>query len=193
MAWIAAGLLSASIARGATSAPSNGRHVSWTAPQDCPTEATVRAAVETMVGAQSLMESGSDVTAEGIVTADLRGFTLQVRVERDGVSEAKTIAAASCATLADAYAVIVAFAIDPSAEARVAEPAPPAFDAESAVSPAHEDPSRARPPGVRATIVAPSAPMQAPPMGVGPFLATAARDRWPARASRSHARGYGHA
>jgi hypothetical protein len=174
VAWMAAGLRSASIALGATSAPSNWRHVSWTAPQNCPTEATVRAAVEAMVGVPSLMDSGSDVTAEGVVKADVRGFTLQARVERDGVSESKTIAAASCATLADAYAVIVAFAIDPSAEARVAEPAPPAFDADSAVSPTHEGPARAIPPGIRATLVAPSAPMQAPLMGVGPFLATAA-------------------
>jgi hypothetical protein len=136
LAWTVAALWPAPEAL-AAAPPSSGPHLSWTAPDGCPTEATVRAAVDAMVGTPRSQGRGSDVSAAGVVTGDPGRFMLESRVEIGGLAEAKTVTAESCATLADAYAVIVAFAVDPSAGARLPPPLPPRLDNEpSAVRPA---------------------------------------------------------
>jgi hypothetical protein len=77
------------------------------------------------------------MVARGTVTgADGGGFVLRMQVGAGEASETQTIESDSCAKLADAYAVIVAFTIDPGARAREDRPA---------VAPPQEPPPHAEP------------------------------------------------
>lgn len=89
----------------------------WTAPPGCPTQPQVRAAVERYVGRPLAQEA---VAAAATVDGNLAdGFRLQLVVTHDGDSDARVLRDTKCALLADAAALVVAMAIDPSATARV--------------------------------------------------------------------------
>jgi hypothetical protein len=90
----------------------------WSAPAGCPDASQVRAAVAAMLDRSSRSGAPMQMIARGAVTEADRGFVLRLQVEADGASETKTIEADTCAPLADAYAVIVAFTIDPGARSR---------------------------------------------------------------------------
>lgn len=91
----------------------------WSAPAGCPDAGEVRAAVGAMLDSSSWSRAPAGMTARGVVTETDGGrYVLRVYIRSDGASETKTIDADTCATLADAYAVIVAFTIDPGARIR---------------------------------------------------------------------------
>ena len=128
MRWAAAGaawLLVEWSALGAPTPSHSPLRATWTAPEGCPDEASVVAAIEAMVGAAYVQEHGSDLVAEAVVRGGPVRFSLDARIERSRVSEAKTMEAESCQTLADAYAVIVAFALDPASGVSLPVPVPP--------------------------------------------------------------------
>lgn len=141
----------------ANAAPPPALVIEWEAPSDCPDAEQVRGAVWAAVGSTRPSRT-ANVTARAVVTKGAGGFTMRLAIETDGALETKTVDADTCATLADAYAVIVAFRFDPESAGRVVPPprmhVPPS-DVEAA-SPA---------PG-------PSAPARRFRLGAGPVLAT---------------------
>jgi hypothetical protein len=103
--------------------------------------------------------------ARGTVTeVDGGGFVLRTRVGTGDATETQTIEADTCAKLADAYALIVAFAIDPGARVREDSAAP-----QHESSPvAHPEPESGRHgPGVRGVF----GPLAAAGAGFMPFPA----------------------
>jgi hypothetical protein len=121
--------------------------IAWEAPQECPGADAVRAAVWATTGSDRPSRAHADVTARAVVTANpAGGFTMRLAIETDGASETKTVDASSCGTLADAYAVIVAFRFDPEAVGRAAAPVHVVPVAVAPASVAPEEPSVSRRP-----------------------------------------------
>lgn len=172
MRWAAAGaawLLVEWSALGAPT-PSHSRlRATWIAPEGCPDEASVVAAIEAMVGVAYVQEHGSELVAEAVVRGWPGRFSLNARIERGRVAEAKTMDAESCQTLADAYAVIVAFALDPASGVSLPAAEPPPAASPSA------SPGKPVPPPAPAETKSASGPargahpFRAPPLDVGPF------------------------
>jgi hypothetical protein len=102
-----------------------GLSVAWQAPRSCPDAAHVRAAVASMLGESTAVRGTSGLAASGTVTEIDGRLHLQVRLDSSGASEDKAMDADACATLADAYALVVAFTYDPS----LASSPPPAMTA----------------------------------------------------------------
>ena len=120
----------------------------WSAPTVCPGANQVRTAIDGMLDASSWTRAPAGMVARGAVTQGDDGrFVLRVQIDAGGASETKTIDADICATLADAYAVIVAFAIDPGARARenLSPSSGPPPEA-----PAHPTPAKELPPAIAA-------------------------------------------
>ncbi len=109
-------------------------------PEGCPNQATVMASIEAMVSATYIKEHGSDVAADAVVHGEPGSYALEARLTRNGVSETKILEAERCETLADAYAVIVSFAIDPASAVRLPGSGPRgAVAAGPTVVPAHAE------------------------------------------------------
>jgi hypothetical protein len=130
-----------------------------------------------MVGASYLREHGSELVAEAVVRGGPGGFALKARITKSGVSETKTMEAERCETLADAYAVIVAFVIDPASGVR--QPGPEGWDAVAAMPAIASARAEVMPRTPTATEAAPpsaaSAQLFRPPaVGVGPVAAVGA-------------------
>ena len=153
--------------------------LSWSAPAGCPNEGSVRTSIASLLsdsaahlGAQARSRGAASATSfEAVVTRTGEGFDLTVRVRSTAGAETKTIHGETCEMVADALALIVAFAVDPN----LAAPEPPAV---LTVAPARAAPTRpasvaptpiiARPPNGAAQA---SEPMR---WAVGVFAATAA-------------------
>jgi hypothetical protein len=87
--------------------------VVWDAPAACPETSEIRSKINALLG-----HGGSrrePVAARASVSAAGTGFTAHIELRVSGGSESKVLHADDCATLADAYALIVAFVLDPSA------------------------------------------------------------------------------
>jgi hypothetical protein len=87
----------------------------WSAPESCPDAGQVATTVESLLEQSSSRHDTADLVARGTVTEADGRFELRIQIDSRGASESKTIDADRCGTLADAFAVIVAFAIDPGA------------------------------------------------------------------------------
>ncbi|GAC1352787.1 MAG: hypothetical protein NVSMB1_19180 [Polyangiales bacterium] len=102
--------------------------VHWAAPIECPSEASVRGACDRLLAGSS---SRKAVVANANVTVESGPAYRLTLVTRSGETTGeRTVEAASCQTVADAAALIVAMTIDPSA------PAISAVASSSASSPA---------------------------------------------------------
>jgi hypothetical protein len=166
--------------------------IEWNAPPGCPDAAQVRAAIGSMVGAPSADREASLVARATITRVASGRFILQMQIDAGGVSEAKTIDAEACPTLADAFTVIVAFAIDPEVSADL----PPAASRERATPSPSGDTPRVEPrteldpviarrsrPGVRWVAAGPLLALGAgllplPAYGVGGVVGLQAGVRW---------------
>jgi hypothetical protein len=126
--------------------------VTWDAPASCPDLRRVRAAIAAALGASTREQNLSPLAASGTVTEGEGRFRLLIRLRSTGASETKSLEAATCETLADAFALVVAFTFDPSAGHRP----PPTVDA--------PEPSNATP------VASPRAPPPAPAEGAGARL-----------------------
>jgi hypothetical protein len=124
-----------------------GLSVTWQAPSSCPDATHVSSAVASMVGGSTAAGDASSLAASGTVTEAEGHLHLQVRLDTSGASEEKTMDADSCATLADAYVLVVAFTYDPS----LASSPPPAMTAAAAppAAPRTETGARAPAPAKR--------------------------------------------
>ncbi len=157
----AAHLLWRAIAHGA-SPPPGVPTIEWEAPSDCPDAAWVQAEVMSMLGASSHAESTGFIARAKVVATAPASFTMRVWIEARGTSESKTLQAETCATLADAFAVVVAFMADPGAGALEA----PGMERSSAELRADSSDDRGRPPS----------PSSGSPfsVGIGPLAALSA-------------------
>ncbi len=107
----------------------------WSAPEGCPESSAVRRRIELLVHGAPNGRTHAEATVEK--TADGR-FRLVAAIRTNEIEEARSIDAASCVALAEAFAVVVAFMVDASNEAGRADvdeagpmPAPPPDDVPS--------------------------------------------------------------
>lgn len=82
----------------------------WTAPAECPDRARVLAKIDRLAPASARLRVRVDAT----VTRDERGYRVALVTEADGARGERSLEAATCASLADATAVIVAMMLDPA-------------------------------------------------------------------------------
>jgi hypothetical protein len=87
--------------------------LSWQALTDCPTPDDVRAEVVRLLGGQVRLPAGRDFKASAQV-AHAQTWSVSIQTELAGRSGRRSIEAASCQDLADATAMILALAIDPT-------------------------------------------------------------------------------
>jgi len=120
--------------------------VAWTAPQGCPNSHDVRRQIRALLAEIPAAVHGPGFRAT--VTKNDERWILRAETGAVGASHAKVIEADSCAALSEAFALIVAFAIDPSArpaEPRAPEPLAAAVSAASAEGPAPDVPPAPHP------------------------------------------------
>lgn len=86
----------------------------WDAPEGCPSSSFVRRRIEQIVRGPQTAPTRAEAKVEGGAHGRLK-VTLIVRT--GDVEEHRTVEAASCSALAEAFAVVVAYVIDPSSDA----------------------------------------------------------------------------
>lgn len=166
--------------------------VHWTAPPACPTEDAVRAAIFSLLRASSNAATGAPLWFAGSVAQAEGRFRMDVQTRSPSGGEAKSVVGESCATLADAFALIVAFTIDPHLSG--AEPphlsgvdAPRAAPAGGAPIARETPPAVASPLGrespaprwaIGAVGLASAGHLPFLGLGVGPVIAVGVRPRW---------------
>ncbi|HEX3853550.1 MAG TPA: hypothetical protein VHW01_21440 [Polyangiaceae bacterium] len=139
-----------------SSAAPGQTEIHWQAPAECPSQNSVRLAVERLLGASLEGLPSKDVQASGEVRRnDAGNWELLSSLSVGGQEERETLIAKKCQALADAMALKVALAIDPLAVAASVEPTPPAPPPRPAPAPSpdsqqHESPRRT-PLGLRVT------------------------------------------
>jgi hypothetical protein len=94
----------------------------WNAPAGCPDGPAVSASVRELLRARPTAEPRSPLHARASVVHDAGAWTLRVSTAEDDAARERVVSGADCGELADAAAVIVALAVDPSLHDR---PAPP--------------------------------------------------------------------
>jgi hypothetical protein len=169
----------------AADAPALPSHlaVEWEAPSSCPDVAHVRTAIATTLGGSTARRAGPTLEARGVVTDVVPStqplFRLRIDLTAEGASETRTMEANSCATLENAFALVVAFAFDPSA-------APPAPESPLVTPPSPAStprtPSESAPPSFAVLggplLAAGAGALPFPAYGVGGRLAIEAGPRW---------------
>jgi hypothetical protein len=158
-----------------------GLSVAWQAPLPCPDAAHVREAVASLVGESTAARGSSGLAASGTVTEVGGRLHLQVRLDSSGASEEKAMDSDACATLADAYALVVAFTYDPSLASSpvavmTAAPAPVAAPPTEPRPPAPGGPGWRLAGGPLAAVGAGALPF--PAFGVGARVALETGARW---------------
>lgn len=138
-----AGFMQGSLASAETEPSVALNDVAWQAPAACPDVSEIRSKVEALLG--STRAPRAPLTASATVSAQGAGFTAQIELRAPGTSESKTLHAADCATLGQAYALIVAFVLDPSATPSRLTAAEPEARAPSASSRDSAPPAPRRP------------------------------------------------
>ena len=163
--------------------PSEKLSVTWDAPAGCPDVRRVRAAIAATLGASTPERNLSPLAASGTVTEGEGRFRLLIQLRSTGASETKSLEAATCETLADAFALVVAFTFDPSAGHRP----PPTVDAPEPAKPtpiagAHEPPAPVEGAGARLMagplIALGAGALPFPAYGVGARVAVETGARW---------------
>lgn len=94
--------------------------VSWQVPEGCPTRAAWLSELRARVDDAAWNEAAPKLRASVRIEITATGYALQLDTELDGAAGQRRIEAARCDELVEASALIVAFAIDPSAASRTA-------------------------------------------------------------------------
>lgn len=87
--------------------------LSWEAPKSCPDERTVRARIQSHLSSD--YRTQQDWVAHGRVVVEHARLRLELTVRGNGGEAHKTLLSASCESLADAAALLIALALDPNA------------------------------------------------------------------------------
>jgi hypothetical protein len=127
-----------------------GLALEWRAPDECPTAQTVQSMVAEFLGADP--RRARELSATASVERDAQDvYWLLLRIDGAGQHTERSLSDPNCATLARASALLIAIAIDPEVEARVAEqpiappPAPPAVPTPAPPKPAPPKPAPPKP------------------------------------------------
>ncbi len=163
---VGCGAMLVALAPRAALAQSASFQLRWDAPAGCPDEGYVRTAIEQLLAGGP--GSSARVEARAVVGRSETGqWRVRLATVREGATGERTLEAASCRSLADATALIVALTIDPARVAanRPAATATTAPDA-SAVPPEALDGGAA--PASDATAAALDSTVPAPDAGPGP-------------------------
>jgi hypothetical protein len=100
--------------------------VEWAAPQACPSEASLRQAVEAHLGQPLALTREQPLNISAQVVADRDGYTARLRFQSGSGLEERVLEHPECPKLLDAAALVIALAIDPErVNARQAPGAPP--------------------------------------------------------------------
>jgi hypothetical protein len=123
-----------------------GLALEWRAPDECPTAQTVQSMVAEFLGGDP--RSAREIGASAIVERDAQSrYRLVLRIDNAGQHSERSLSDADCATLARASALLIAMAVDPEVQARIAlQPAAPEPVPPSAPQPAAPPPTAAPPP-----------------------------------------------
>lgn len=124
--------------------------IGWSAPAGCPDDRAIRAAIDALIPDAAALATGAENLAfRGAVTRERERWILRAESGSRASPQAKTIEAESCGALSEAFALIVAFAIDPGARAGTTPAAgvlgEPASLADPPPAPADEAPSTEKP------------------------------------------------
>jgi uncharacterized membrane protein YgdD (TMEM256/DUF423 family) len=159
----------------------------WAAPPECPSDRDVRRAIaDLLLSADKVDKSPTPVPQfEAVVTRASAGYELNVRVISSTGREVKSLNGATCAMVADAFALIVAFAIDPNLPGVPHAPVPPPLEPVAPVSrapagPAAETPtpSAPLPLALGASVGTSVGALPFPSVGLGATAALGRRPRW---------------
>lgn len=155
--------------------------IEWRAPSECPAASDVRASVAALL--QGSSETGASPLAfRAEVIASGGRYRLQVETRSPRGSESKTVMGDSCSTLSEAFAMIVAFAVDPGFAGGLAGgPAPGASQVE--VTPARARRAQFQqasgvPWSLGAVGAASAGKLPFPGLGVGAQVALGGAPRW---------------
>jgi hypothetical protein len=90
--------------------------IAWEAPPGCPDAASVRASVASLVGASANARRSPEggVSFHGVAAPIGSRWQLRVQIRESSPSQWKTLEADRCDLLAEAFALIIASALDPS-------------------------------------------------------------------------------
>jgi hypothetical protein len=100
--------------------------LSWSAPDGCPDEAAFRKDIEALLGRSLDSAFARWVDAKVSVRREAKRFVLELSGDGSGGTFARTLEDASCEAIAEAAALIVAIAIDPSLmDPGAVDPPPP--------------------------------------------------------------------
>ncbi len=146
--------------------------LSWDAPAQCPEASIVVHRVEQLVRG-NLLETPKVVASARIESAPNGGLHLALTLRTGGVEETRALEGPSCSALAEATAVVIALAIDPSSLDAPApiEAAPAAPDP---VPPASTPVAPAPPPKLAPAADAPSTQSRARPLRIAVGLGASA-------------------
>jgi hypothetical protein len=109
----------------ASSSSSGAFTLTWSAPDDCPSEAQVEADVERLVGGQLRLQDANDLHADVVVSGG-PPWSAELTTRRADQLGHRSIEAPSCQAAVEAVALIIALSIDPETVAAApAAPAPP--------------------------------------------------------------------
>jgi hypothetical protein len=144
-----------------------GLIVDWQAPPACPDLDYVRGRIASILSAPARSTALARPTAfrARVVTA-ASFFRLEVQTTSAAAAETKVVDAERCEIAAEAFALIVAFAVDPASS-----PVPPAPEPTVAVQPTTPPPPFAAQPAERGSTNTPPASSSFP-LGVGPIVTT---------------------
>lgn len=126
----------------------NGLALDWRAPDECPTAQTVQSMVAEFLGTDP--GTARAIRADASVERDAQNrYWLLLRIDNSGQQTERSLSDPDCATLARASALLIAIAINPEVEARVAaQPlvAPPVTAPPVAAQPVVPPPASPPPP-----------------------------------------------
>ena len=147
----------------AQSAPSSPVKVTWVGPAECPPSAELEASIRTLL--RTSTKRGPEVEARVVVVRqpDDR-YRAEVHTQSGGHAGRRTFQAATCRSLADATALLLALMIDPdAARGAAALPAPAAPQPPQPPDARPPQPVPASGPTDRATVAPPPPPPPPPP------------------------------
>jgi hypothetical protein len=154
----------------------DGLVVDWQAPPGCPDDAYVRSRiVSTLSGSARSTALARPTTFRARVASAATGFQLEVRTTTADIAETKVVDAERCEMAAEAFALIVAFAVDPASSALppASAPASPSLPSEP-VAPSPPPSERTSVSSHAAERPSTAVTTSAPPLSLGPIVATGA-------------------
>jgi hypothetical protein len=159
--------------------------IEWNAPPGCPSKAQIISDIDATIDRSVLSAGGSRLRARATVIQEIDRYRLEMQIASSATAESKVMEAESCATLASAFAFIVAFTLDPSAAVQKKAPAVLASTSPAPL-PAPAEPDEAGHPastwfrsfGIGPVVATGAGFLPIPALGIGARAGLGASPRW---------------